>query len=89
LNRAEIAESLEFFSFNVAGCGLFRRFLDTDVQASCRAFARKNIADLARQTWARLWSDPKPPGWKVYLSRAQDGDPTGLWTQGAGDPTEP
>jgi hypothetical protein len=34
-----------------------------------RAIRRKNITDLARQTWARLWADPMPAGWKVYLVR--------------------
>ena len=34
-----------------------------------RAIRRKNITALARQTWARLWPDPMPAGWKVYLVR--------------------
>ena len=34
-----------------------------------RAIRRKNITDLARETWARLWSDPMPSDWRVYLVR--------------------
>ncbi|HEY6578375.1 MAG TPA: hypothetical protein VIY09_03565 [Rhizomicrobium sp.] len=34
-----------------------------------RAIRRKNITDLARQTWSRIWSGTMPPGWKVYLVR--------------------
>jgi hypothetical protein len=34
-----------------------------------RAIRRKNITDLARATWARLWPDSMPAGWKVYLVR--------------------
>ncbi|HVN88747.1 MAG TPA: hypothetical protein VMT61_02950 [Candidatus Binataceae bacterium] len=34
-----------------------------------RAIRRKNITDLARMTWERLWSEPMPAGWKVYLVR--------------------
>jgi hypothetical protein len=34
-----------------------------------RAIRRKNITDLACATWARLWPDSMPAGWKVYLVR--------------------
>jgi hypothetical protein len=36
---------------------------------AARALRRKNITDLARQTWSRIWPDPMPSGWKVYLVR--------------------
>lgn len=34
-----------------------------------RAVRRKDITELARQTWLRIWPDPMPPGWRVYLVR--------------------
>ena len=34
-----------------------------------RAIRRKNITEIARQTWSRIWPEPMPPGWKVYLVR--------------------
>ena len=34
-----------------------------------RKHRRKNITDLARATWSRVWPDPMPSGWKVYLVR--------------------
>jgi hypothetical protein len=34
-----------------------------------RSVRRKNITDLARQTWSRIWAAPMPSGWKVYLVR--------------------
>jgi len=34
-----------------------------------RSIRRKNITDLARQTWSRIWTAPMPAGWKVYLVR--------------------
>jgi len=34
-----------------------------------RAIRRKDITDLARQTWRRIWRDAMPAGWKVYLVR--------------------
>jgi hypothetical protein len=37
--------------------------------AVARAIRRKNITDLARQTWSRIWPEPMPLGWKVYLVR--------------------
>jgi hypothetical protein len=34
-----------------------------------RAIRRKDITDLARQTWTRIWGDSMPSGWRVYLVR--------------------
>ena len=34
-----------------------------------RTIRRKNITELARQTWSRVWAVPMPAGWKVYLVR--------------------
>jgi hypothetical protein len=34
-----------------------------------RASRLKNITDIARQTWSRIWPGPMPPGWKVYMVR--------------------
>jgi hypothetical protein len=34
-----------------------------------RALRLKNITEIARQTWSRIWVEPMPPGWKVYLVR--------------------
>lgn len=36
---------------------------------SKRAARPRNITDLARQTWSRIWPEPMPSGWKVYLVR--------------------
>jgi hypothetical protein len=36
---------------------------------SKRAIRRKDITELARQTWSRIWAEPMPTGWKVYLVR--------------------
>jgi hypothetical protein len=29
----------------------------------------KDITELARQTWLRIWGDQMPKGWRVYLVR--------------------
>jgi len=29
----------------------------------------KNITAIAQQTWSRIWPEPMPAGWKVYLVR--------------------
>jgi hypothetical protein len=34
-----------------------------------RILRLKNITEIARQTWSRIWPEPMPPGWKVYLVR--------------------
>ena len=34
-----------------------------------RTLRRKDITELARRTWSRVWSEPMPPGWKVYIVR--------------------
>jgi hypothetical protein len=34
-----------------------------------RSIRRKNITELARQTWSRVWPEPMPDGWKVYMVR--------------------
>jgi hypothetical protein len=34
-----------------------------------RSLRFKNITEIARQTWSRIWPEPMPPGWKVYLVR--------------------
>jgi len=34
-----------------------------------RAIRRKDITELARQTWLRIWGDQMPCGWRVYLVR--------------------
>jgi hypothetical protein len=34
-----------------------------------RALRKKNITAIARQTWSRIWPEPMPTGWKVYLVR--------------------
>ena len=34
-----------------------------------RALRRRNITELACRTWERLWPEPMPSGWKVYLIR--------------------
>ena len=39
------------------------------MKKSKRTARPKNITDLARQTWARIWPEPMPTGWKVYLVR--------------------
>jgi hypothetical protein len=36
---------------------------------TARAVRRKDITALARQTWARVWSEPMPSGWRVHLVR--------------------
>ncbi|HLW71216.1 MAG TPA: hypothetical protein VKS22_11415 [Candidatus Binataceae bacterium] len=36
---------------------------------AARSLRRKNITDLARGTWSRIWREPMPSGWKVYLVR--------------------
>ncbi|MGH7878828.1 MAG: hypothetical protein ACREQD_04965 [Candidatus Binataceae bacterium] len=36
---------------------------------SARALRRRNITELARRTWSRIWRDSMPTGWKVYLVR--------------------
>ena len=37
--------------------------------STARATRRKDITELARYTWARIWSEPMPAGWRVYLVR--------------------
>ncbi len=39
------------------------------MRSAARAIRRKDITDLARQTWSRIWPDPMPAGWRVYLVR--------------------
>jgi hypothetical protein len=34
-----------------------------------RALRRKDITELARETWTRVWRDTMPAGWKVYIVR--------------------
>lgn len=34
-----------------------------------RVVRRKDITELARQTWSRIWPEPMPAGWRVYLVR--------------------
>ena len=34
-----------------------------------RALRRKDITGLARETWSRVWPEPMPDGWKVYMVR--------------------
>jgi hypothetical protein len=34
-----------------------------------RAIRRKDITELARDTWFRIWREPMPEGWRVYLVR--------------------
>ncbi len=34
-----------------------------------RAIRRKDITELARQTWSRIWRDEMPGDWRVYLVR--------------------
>jgi hypothetical protein len=34
-----------------------------------RILRLKNVTELARDTWSRIWPEPMPPGWKVYLVR--------------------
>ena len=34
-----------------------------------RTIRRKEITELARQTWSRIWSDQMPKDWRVYLVR--------------------
>jgi hypothetical protein len=34
-----------------------------------RSTRRKDITDLARETWSRVWPDPMPNGWRVYMVR--------------------
>jgi hypothetical protein len=34
-----------------------------------RSLRLKNITEIAQQTWSRIWHEPMPPGWKVYLVR--------------------
>ncbi|HEY1852319.1 MAG TPA: hypothetical protein VGG60_14960 [Candidatus Binataceae bacterium] len=37
--------------------------------SSERSIRRKDITGLARETWSRVWSEPMPSGWKVYMVR--------------------
>lgn len=39
------------------------------MKKSKRALRPRNITNLARQTWTRIWGEPMPSGWKVYLVR--------------------
>lgn len=34
-----------------------------------RSIRRKDITELARETWSRVWPQPMPDGWKVYMVR--------------------
>jgi hypothetical protein len=34
-----------------------------------RSIRRKDITPLARQTWSRVWPEPMPHGWRVYMVR--------------------
>lgn len=34
-----------------------------------RTIRRKDITELARETWSRVWPEPMPDGWKVYMVR--------------------
>ena len=34
-----------------------------------RSIRRKDITELARETWSRVWPEPMPHGWKVYMVR--------------------
>ena len=34
-----------------------------------RSIRRKDITELARETWSRVWPEPMPDGWKVYMVR--------------------
>jgi len=34
-----------------------------------RTLRLKNITEIARETWSRIWREPMPLGWKVYLVR--------------------
>jgi hypothetical protein len=37
--------------------------------SEARAIRRKDITELARQTWSRIWPEPMPADWRVYLVR--------------------
>lgn len=39
------------------------------MNAHTRAERRKNITELARRTWEKIWPEPMPSGWRVYLVR--------------------
>jgi hypothetical protein len=34
-----------------------------------RTIRQKNVTALARDTWVRIWGQPMPSGWRVYLVR--------------------
>jgi hypothetical protein len=34
-----------------------------------RSIRRKDITGLARETWSRVWPEPMPYGWKVFMVR--------------------
>ena len=34
-----------------------------------RTIRRKDITELARETWSRVWPEPMPDGWKVFMVR--------------------
>ena len=34
-----------------------------------RSLRRKDITGLARETWSRVWPEPMPDGWRVYMVR--------------------
>jgi hypothetical protein len=34
-----------------------------------RTIRRKDITELARETWSRVWPEPMPDGWRVYMVR--------------------
>lgn len=37
--------------------------------AWARSLRRKDITELAQQTWLRIWPEPMPSDWKVYVVR--------------------
>jgi hypothetical protein len=39
------------------------------IRIDAPAVRRKDITELARDTWARIWFDPMPSDWHVYLVR--------------------
>ncbi len=34
-----------------------------------RSIRRKDVTGLARETWSRIWPQPMPEGWRVYMVR--------------------
>jgi hypothetical protein len=52
--------------FRMAG---FENAPDNLMANANREIRRKEITELARRTWSRIWSDPMPADWRVYLVR--------------------